>query len=253
MDDVVVVWKKVGQTPLDAIRVFLKVKPLYKDETISYAGRLDPMAEGILMLLVGEENKKRKEYEDLKKVYETEIVFGITTDTYDALGLMEFGEIDQVPSEKEIRYQLKKLIGKKQQQYPPYSSKPVSGKPLYWWARRNRLSEIEIPEKEIEIYSTKLLSYSTISSKRLLKDVLGRIELVHGNFRQAEITQIWKEKLQVDIQFLKINMEVSCSSGTYVRKIASDLGETLGCGGFANTIVRTRVGGFVKKNCLLTS
>ena len=64
------VWKPQGWIPLRAVEEFKKKSPEYKDVKISYAGRLDPMAEGVLLLLVDEENKKRKVYEGFQKVYE---------------------------------------------------------------------------------------------------------------------------------------------------------------------------------------
>jgi tRNA pseudouridine55 synthase len=208
------------------------------------------MAEGILLLLIGDENKKRKEYQNLKKIYESEIIFGIRTDTYDALGMIVGVHSQKLPEKKDVEDQFGKMIGKRHQQYPPYSSKPVNGKPLYWWARQGKLSEIEIPEKEIEIYSVKILSFSTISSEYLLEDVLRRIVLVSGNFRQDEISQKWKETLIGNAQFLAIRIEIACSSGTYIRDIANQLGGDLGVGAFANTITRTRIGSFTKKDCV---
>ena len=67
MQSVIPVYKPLGLTPLQAIVKFKKLFPDYANEKISYAGRLDPMAEGLLLLLVGEENKQRNEYEDLSK------------------------------------------------------------------------------------------------------------------------------------------------------------------------------------------
>ena len=100
---VVVVYKPQGWTPLAAVEEFKKSNPSYSDEKISYAGRLDPMAEGPLLLLVGNENKKRKEYEQLKKSYEAEIVLGISTDSFDALGIIHSTKIGNFFSEIDIK------------------------------------------------------------------------------------------------------------------------------------------------------
>ena len=70
LEKVINIYKPQGWTPLRTIVELKKLNKKYKDATISYAGRLDPMAEGVLLLLVGEENKKRKKYQDLTKVYE---------------------------------------------------------------------------------------------------------------------------------------------------------------------------------------
>jgi len=78
--------KPLGMTPLEAIREFQRKNPKYQTTKLSFAGRLDPMAEGLLLVLEGEENKDRKRFENLDKTYEFSILFGVTTDTYDLLG-----------------------------------------------------------------------------------------------------------------------------------------------------------------------
>jgi tRNA U55 pseudouridine synthase TruB len=61
------VYKPQGATPLDAVTMFKARHPEYAGSTVSYAGRLDPMAEGLLILLIGDENRNRKHYERLRK------------------------------------------------------------------------------------------------------------------------------------------------------------------------------------------
>ena len=86
MKNVLNIYKPVGISPLDAIKLLQEKFPEYKDVSITYAGRLDPMAEGVLILLTGKEVHKVKEYMKLDKEYEAEILFGFETDTYDILG-----------------------------------------------------------------------------------------------------------------------------------------------------------------------
>lgn len=246
-------WKPQGWTPLKAVEEFKKKSIEYRDVKISYAGRLDPMAEGILLLLVGDENKKRRKYEGLEKVYESEIVLGISTDSFDALGIIYSIKLDRIPSKKEIEQCLEKFIGKRDQLYPPYSSKTVNGKSLIWWTKNNRLSEIEIPKKEIEIYSLSLESMEEITGDSLFKEVKTRIDRVEGNFRQGEILRVWEEfvKKNKEKELIKIKIKVSCSSGTYIRRLASDIGDSLECGAFALSIVRTSVGKYSGKDVLV--
>ena len=252
MKKVVSVWKPQGWTPLKAVKEFKNKNPDYVNEKISYAGRLDPMAEGVLLLLVGEENKKRKEYEGLQKSYESEIVLGVSTDSFDALGIIYSVTLDKMSSREQIGECLKGFIGKQDQSYPPYSSRTVDGKSLIWWTKNNRLSEIEMPKKEIEISSISLESTELIDASDLLKDVNSRIERVEGNFRQEEILKAWGEfeKKYKNEKFIKIKIKVSCSSGTYIRRLASNIGEDLGGGAFALSIIRTSVGKYFKKDCL---
>src|SRR6185436_12995765 len=78
--------KPLGLSPLEVIKLFKQQNFEYASATISYAGRLDPMADGLLLLLVNEENTQRKLYEALPKTYEFTVLLGVETDTYDILG-----------------------------------------------------------------------------------------------------------------------------------------------------------------------
>lgn len=242
---VVSVWKPVGWTPLKAVEEYKKIHPDLCVPKISYAGRLDPMAEGVLLLLIGEENKNRHKYEDLEKTYESEIILGISTDSYDGLGIIEKIISKDIIKEEIIKC-LKAFSGKQRQKYPPYSSKAVNGKSLYWWARNKKLDEIIIPEREIEIYSIELLDLKMISASELVKINIEKINLIEGDFRQEEIIKNWEEfeKENKQKQFMKIKIKISSSSGAYIRRIASDLGDRLGCGAFAFSIKRTKAGKF---------
>lgn len=251
MKKIIPVWKPVSWTPLKAVLEFKKNIPELRNNVISYAGRLDPMAEGVLLLLVDDENKKRHEYEDLEKTYESEIILGISTDSHDGLGIIEKTDQKKI-SKKEVEKSLETFLGKQKQKYPPYSSKAVKGKSLYWWARNRKLNEIKIPERSIEIYSINLLAYETIRLSDLVKNIIGKVKQIEGDFRQKEIIDNWKnfKKENKDNQFIKIKIIISASSGMYVRKIASDLGEKLGSPAFAFSIIRIKVGKFKKEDCV---
>lgn len=251
MKTIVCVWKTVGLTPLQEVQIFKVKNSEYSNEKISYAGRLDPMAEGVLILLIGDENKNRNKYLNLEKTYESEIVLGISTDSFDALGIVQQINFAKI-SKEEIEKCLSGFLGKQKQIYPPYSSKAVKGKSLYWWARNNRLEEIEIPTRKVEIYSLKLIEFDEISVNKLTSNLLKDIKEIKGDFRQEEIIKGWEEfgEKYKNKRFLKIKIQVECSTGTYVRRIASDLGEKLGAGAFALSIKRTVVGKFSEKECL---
>jgi len=90
MQKVLNLYKQTGVTPLQTIKQLQKRYPEYQDSKLGYAGRLDPMAEGVLLVLVDEENKKRRTYESLEKEYEFYMLFGVKTDTYDILGKMKY-------------------------------------------------------------------------------------------------------------------------------------------------------------------
>lgn len=248
MEKVILLQKHISLTPLQLIDQFRKKQTKYKNEKLGYAGRLDPMAEGLMLVLVGEENKKRKEYEALSKTYEFSVLFGVATDTYDVMGkIVSSGDSGQarMTIEEKIRHILPQYIGKKKQPYPPYSSRTVKGKPLYYWAREGKLGEIVIPTKEIEIFDLQYKGNDSIDNKKLCETIVARIENVQGDFRQKEILEGWKEFLTTPSTFPLLHFSVSCSSGTYVRSLANQFGKDLGGSSLAFVISRVKIGDFV--------
>lgn len=235
--------KKEGQTPLESLEVFRVKNKIPLDVPMTYAGRLDPLASGLLLLLSGEECKNKQKYLNLDKEYEFEVLFGFKTDTYDILGkVIAEGYLmnKKEDIEKLIKKNLKYFKGKIVQKYPIYSSKTVEGKPLFAYARSNKA--VEIPEREVTIKSLKYLNLRKISSKTLLKNIETRVNKVNGDFRQKEILKIWQKNLNKDKYFYVANFKIKCSSGTYVRTIANNLGERIGLPTLAYSIKRTKIG-----------
>ena len=238
---IIIVNKKEGETPLEALELFRAKHKEYKDLPITYAGRLDPMASGVLILLAGEEAKKKEEYLGLDKEYEFEVLFGFATDTYDILG-----KVTQISHglfeglEGAIKSNLKYFTGKFVQKYPPYSSKTVKGKPMFEYSREN--IKIEAPEREVNVKSLKLIKMRIIKSKKLLENIKKRIKKVKGDFRQKEIIKLWQKNLNHrETKYAMAYFKIKCGSGTYVRGIANSLGEKISIPALAYSIKRTRV------------
>lgn len=230
--------KNVGETPLEALERFRATSPDLKDAPMTYAGRLDPMAEGKLIILIGDECKHKEKYLGLDKEYEVEVVFGISTDTFDALGLSKAGPNKVRPWTGPSSY-----IGRFVQEYPPFSSKTVNGRRLHELARAGELPE-EMPTKEVEIYSIELLSQGMISASELKTGIFGAIDKITGDFRQEEIKSRWADVLSDPGRYFEIlKIRVRCSSGTYMRSLAHRMGEDRGCGAFALSINRTEIFG----------
>ncbi|MDQ3077046.1 MAG: hypothetical protein M3Q63_03290 [bacterium] len=249
MSNIVNLYKNKGETPLQALTRLKRSMPEYNNQPLTYAGRLDPMAEGTLIVLAGEENKQKEQYLNLPKEYIVDMVFGIQTDTYDILGkIVSMNEIPIVTLPD-----FKKYVETFMQEYPPYSSQPVLGKPLFQWAREGRISEIVIPRKQVTIFSCELIETSEILPERLLKDVIHCISLLKGDFRQKEIMDIWKRNLNSGThqkKFKTAKIRVGCSSGTYMRSLVERLGKDLGSGALAFNIMRTKVGEYSVENSL---
>ena len=248
-------YKKRGETPVERIKRFKIENPTYGEAKMSYAGRLDPMAEGVLLVLVGEENKNRDHYLEYRKDYIFDALFGVRTDTYDALGkVTEEAEIPYGSEELEaqVKEELSALKGKIVQEYPPYSSKPVQGpdggakKPLFEWARAGKIALIDLPETEVEIYEINpVLSYS-LPRDMLSRTVFETIVRVNGDFRQKAVFESWIrffEKSEREC-FTIMRIKISCSSGTYVRGIVNNLGKKIGIPALALKIVRTKIGDY---------
>jgi tRNA pseudouridine55 synthase len=241
-------YKQKGETPLQALERFRIEEPTYSQEKLSYAGRLDPMAEGIMLVLVGSENTEREKYLGLDKTYVTEILFGISTDTGDVLGLSISGSNSSDTGRKidfgdsEIKNILDKSIGKFSQKYPAYSSKSFAGD--YQNARSGSTAE---HSHEVEIYSAELLDTGEISASNLLSDIEKDIAKVEGDFRQAEILAKWQEILTpkgVLGEFIVAKIRLKVSSGFYVRQFAEDLGKSLGVPALVLSILREQVGDY---------
>lgn len=244
MEKVLTLYKKLGETPLECLNRFRLANPEYNDIPMTYAGRLDPMAEGLLLVLAGDEAKNRDFYTDLPKEYEFEVLFGFETDTYDTLGIV--GEyFENSVSDELVKKSLGEFIGNHTQKYPPYSSKTVLGIPLFTWAREGKLGEIEIPTRDISIFSLSYSESKSVSKEYLLLTLKERIESVAGDFRQEEILNTWKTVLSSGPNEYKIfKFHVSCGSGTYVRSLIYELGQKFGCGAIAWSIKRVRVGDY---------
>lgn len=240
MKKIINLYKQVGDTPLQTIEKFKERNPIYEKKKMSYAGRLDPMAEGVLVILVGDENKKMKQYMGFDKGYKAEILFGISSDSNDVLGIAEKGDSKEIDI-RELKKTIKSLKGNYEQKIPAYSSYKIKGKPMFYYARKGE--KVEEIRKKVFIKDVKINSVYEISSNRLLKYILSKVDKVDGDFRQSEVKERWNELLDGDDRFVVADVLISCSSGTYIRAIADDIGRGFG-GGLLLSLKRTRVGKF---------
>ncbi len=254
MNKLLNIYKPIGLTPLQLITKLRKEHEEYKDIKIGFAGRLDPLAHGVMVLMIGEETKNRDKYLNLDKEYEFEVLFGCATDTYDALGYLQNKVTKPIPVDldEKIKKFINSKIGKQKQAYPPYSSKEVKGKPLFQWARENKLSEIKIPEREIEIHDFELLILNQIPADKIRKRIIENINSVDGDFRQKEILKKWHNffELNHNQQFTVAKFKINCSRGSYVRSLANELGELVSTGAIALSILRTKVGEYVLQDSI---
>ena len=248
------VHKPVGYTPNQMIEKVRHQFSHFAQQKIGFAGRLDPMARGVLILLVGDANFEREKYLNLNKTYEFTAILGLETDSYDLLGLLTSPTSKTPPNNLTtiINQFITDSLGKKIQPYPPFSTKPVKGKELFKWAREGKIAEIEIPTKEITIHSLKQINQTTIKATDLHQHIKERINKIEGFFRQEEILAKWQKFFASNTkeEFTTLSFEVTCSSGTYVRSLVHNLGNILGCGAVTFDINRTKVGSYSLKDSI---
>ncbi|MSR78964.1 MAG: hypothetical protein EXS59_02350 [Candidatus Taylorbacteria bacterium] len=255
MERYTIIKKKVGDTPLQALELFRATKPELKDVPMTYAGRLDPMASGKLLVLIGNECKRRKSYDGLDKEYEFEILFGFKSDTGDVLGMAETFGGNVLLSEDELRRVARSFPGNFESPYPAFSSKTVEGKPLFHHAVENNLGDITIPMTKSRIYHIVFCGMREVTVWELIQNVVDKISLLHvdesdtrvgSGFRKNEIVERWRTFQGIEEKrFLIAKFRTVVTSGTYMRTLASQIADKLGTCGLAYSIHRTRIGHYI--------
>ncbi len=252
MDEIISYYKPLGFTPLQAIAKLRTERPELKNAQITYAGRLDPMAEGLLLLLINEAVHRKEEFLRLDKTYKAKILLGFSSDSLDILGLVDdITSNYQFPDDKnfrEIMTAVSSLIGIHKFPYPNFSSKTVDGKPLWQYAREGKLKNITIPLREMDVVNAEVLNLEWVPWPKIYQTILDTISLVNGEFRQQDILAQWA-KINANIAttqtFPIITVAFDVSSGTYIRTIAHELGKRLQTKSLLLHLKRTRVGEFV--------
>lgn len=258
MQKYVVLEKQIGETPLSCMEQWRKNTNLSVDIPLTYAGRLDPMASGKLLVLIGEECKKKDDYLKLDKEYEFEILFGLASDTADVLGRLSPSD-PMLFDERVIQNTLQELTGTIELPYPHFSSKTVLGKPLHTWKLENRLDEIEIPTKSSQVYRLQLEGMYTKTRAEVTSTASKKIESIPpvtesrkalGNdFRRVDVRKDWEVfNNEGDPHDLFHIARIKCiaSSGTYMRSLAEVIASRAGSTGLALCIHRTKIGTYQK-------
>ena len=178
---------------------------------MGHAGTLDPLAEGVLIILVGKATKRQVDFMKMKKEYLVEAIFGVTTPTWD----LEFKPVpykteglkDRLENLTEdlVKEKLRGFEGEIIQIVPSYSAVKVKGKRLYQMARKGKIDDRDLPRRKAMVYSIELL-----------------------DFEKGE--------------FPKVKIKMVVGRGTYVRSIVYQLGEELGVGAVVSKLVRTKIG-----------
>ncbi len=243
-ENLIVAYKPVGYSPLDLLKKLKEKYPELRNKKMAYAGRLDPLAEGIVLFVIGEELKNFDSYLTMDKRYEARILFGFSSDTYDVLGIPQKKDKKNL-SEEEVRKALESFKGSFNFSLPPFSGYKVKKKPLFRWALEGRLKEVSVPRKKANVYSLEVLEIHRIKEGDLRKEILGKIGEVKGDFRQRKITECWEKILTTRREnYLVARLDIFCSSGCYVRSVADEVGKKTETGAVLLDLKRTKVGDY---------
>ena len=200
--------KPEGITSHDAVN---RIRHLYGTKQVGHTGTLDPMATGVLPLLLGRAAKAAEYLTAEEKEYHALLRLGVATDTEDITGKPIFLSPGDSLPEREAVVAAAKTVAERKEQIPPmYSAIKIGGRKLLELAREN--ITVERPPRPIEIF-------------------------------RLDVTPV-----KGDAGLYR--MEVCCSKGTYVRSLCRDIGELLGCGGTMAGLRRARSGGFTLRDAV---
>ena len=199
MDGVLIIDKPAGLTSHDVVN---RARGILGERSVGHLGTLDPMATGVLPLVVGNFTRLAQFYLNSEKTYEGTIRFGFSTDTYDTEGEAISAPQEVSLQREEVEALAAKFRGTLKQIPPPFSAKKIQGVPAYKLARRQR--EVILKPVQVEIKEFEILS----------------VETDRARFRAR------------------------VGSGTYMRSVAHDMGQLLGCGAHLQILRRTTVSEF---------
>ncbi len=241
---VLVLQKRRGETPLECIARYREKHPRAGGVSMTHVGRMEPLTEGVMLVLLGEENNHRSNYAALADEYLIDVLFGFSTDTFDLLGKIVAFEPAVSISAREIGRTLNEFRGRIKQQEPQVASRTMLGKSIVEWSKIFRPSGL--PEHEALVYEIALQKIYKAPEAAVLAWALEGVEGVIGDFRQEDVRYLYKRYFSESgaRKFSCATIRVLCSPETSARSIADGVGEELGVPSVALRIVRTKVGDF---------
>ena len=262
MDDpnIVITWKPKSVTPVEQLTEIKRERERdrnidiqEKKEKACFAGRLDPMASGLMIYLFGEKTKESSKYMKFNKTYEFNIVCGISTDSFDPLGKIKNhkltgiqGNIDNIVLRiNENRYMEYK------QSMPPYSAYIAKSKltgeklPLWVFANANRLNEVDIPKSDIKLINFEVIKKSEIKLLEYSNIVISEMKNIK-NFNQETIQHVYRNwelfgGKYGDKNITLIKCRATVHSGTFIRYLVNFIGDDCNIPCHAQDICRTNI------------
>ncbi|MGD0181597.1 MAG: tRNA pseudouridine(55) synthase TruB [Terriglobales bacterium] len=216
MNAVLILDKPAGMTSHDVVN---RVRRILQERSVGHLGTLDPLATGVLPLVVGNLTRLAQFYTSSEKTYEGTIRFGFATDTYDAEGEPASPAQEVAVSLDQLRQLASRFRGIIEQTPPPFSAKKIQGVPAYKLARKHTevaLKPVQVEVKEFEI--TGIDAYVSPDAP----------------------VQAGEQSLPGCVASFRARV----ASGTYMRSVAHDMGRLIGCGAHLASLRRTAVGEF---------
>jgi len=239
--------KKKGEMSHDLVDV---VRDKFKTRKVGHAGALDPFAEGLMLILVGEFTKKSDMLINEGKSYICDIVLGIETDSHDVEGnIIKIDENFQFS--KELLEKVVKRLNKNYIQYVPiFSSVKVNGMRLRELARNSiKYEVIQKNDKKIvrfELGVNAPRKFINKSENNILEVELPfrrvKLNIKPIKYRKVPLNMLIGMNIDKSIELNVITMKIDCSKGTYIRQLAYDVGVELGSVGMVYSLIRTRIG-----------
>ncbi len=238
-------WKRYGETIRETRERFLLFHPELRDVSIRYEGRLDPLAEGVILFVIPHNGEEVLRH--LEKVYEVDALLGFRTDSGDVLGFIE--EVSIIPfSINDIhsaQQQARELLaGCHQLSIPLYSSphiKELRGKGY----REGAISKREMCFSEIQSETL-----PPIERDELLSEVERWVFSIPGDFRQQKILSRWRRIISLlPEQILSIRFSFRVNSGSYVRSFLAEFSRQTKIPTTSLRIRRTMMGEWSEQDC----
>lgn len=209
LNGLILINKPSGFICKDISRLIIKRFPKLK---LGHVGTLDPLAEGVVPILVGSYTKLQDYFLEYPKEYLVELCLGFETDTLDLEGKLVHTKSWKHVNQNMILELLKSLVGSIEYIPPIYSAVKYKGKPLYKYARSNSLDKVDVNDlkRKVHIFAIK----------------------------------------DLDIVLPIIKFRIICSKGTYIRSIVQHIGKQLGSCATLTKLIRTKASGYSIKECL---
>lgn len=249
-----VIEKARGETPRAALERWRTAQNIHPRIPLSYAGRLDPLASGKLLVLMGDECTRQDYYRSLDKEYVFELLCGVSTDTGDILGMPTYAPAPAITATS-VQQALARFIGTRAYPYPQYASHVISGKSLTEWSHIGHIWRDGAPEglmtyDRLVLERVDMLTCGALHER--VEHALASVSETAANaamgnaFRITEIRAAWEHMVRTATSdtFPVFTIRATCASGAYIRSLAPCVARSLRARGMALSIERTMIGRF---------